>query len=1014
MKSTILISRIVRVVETEGSVGDGAILAEEYSAAVRKLNSRLESVQTAMDAKQISDAVRMMEDSPRILEEAGVLDFNQLPNWIALCARKRWANPVTIDKALLERVLILNESTEAVEPFLRMYRKAVRTNNNSLALQSLRRLVQIDHSQNWKSNLRQTEESVQKQMVADFRSAKRANNISEMDRISSEFADANWLEVPTTKGVDEIRLYIAEKEAARRTVEGAENLSIIRRCANEEWNRDLVFSMLKAIDYLSEKGFVVPAADLDLLAACRKRCAEEMEAEYRENRWKELCEALHAAVQGGKSTEIRAALAAPEFLDREPPLELLKQAHLAIKHEEISSKRKVFQISLFSIIGLLIVLGISGWWLKQKLFNARCEAEVARLTAMQNEPRAIDRLDDALEKLRKYDPDVFFDPRVNVFEGKLKTMQEQAFVRTNEIATILCELKEIQGKNWEGGESSVTGRLERINVLITKEDVTLRAEFLKMKSDWTDHCAAVREKNNESASKMHATIASRLKSLTARLKSELPSESLSKELQTCKDSIQEWRRLHAQYAPSLEPELNEEEKNLNEAESLQRSLQAAIDKLNEAKSVEEYLVARKTLVDFYSSYRFVKAIGEFPVSSEEVASIIKHASTPQKRFADMMKFGVDDSAFKTFISDGVSVLTDMPAYYSLYGVYVNRTLNYFAMAKDKPKITKPSYDPSSQTIVEGDLLNLNTGAVVPQISGSAPLGVSTKAHPSSDEIKNVVEIASKQNINIFSFEREILKIIGEHLDAAGRKEFLENEIEECGDKETFAIDRFPAIRRVQLINIYFTWLRDDMKVMPRSSELLNWASKIEDLAQPVRVDNVPDDLSWACMREARVRKRNSDCARLLSKMAESKFVERYNKCNQFLKELKRVADWKVEYVGCNRYDPSNDYWKKDHSLVFPQISADIKKDHPLYVLRKENERLVLKRALVPYKNKSGQFVWGIAPGMTKGFLTGEPLFQITDDGKCIDAEQVIGGILNNMPKDMPKQYVDKIPFFKVK
>lgn len=288
MKSTILISRIVRVVETEGSVGDGAILAEEYSAAVRKLNSRLESVQTAMDAKQISDAVRMMEDSPRILEEAGVLDFNQLPNWIALCARKRWANPVTIDKALLERVLILNESTEAVEPFLRMYRKAVRTNNNSLALQSLRRLVQIDHSQNWKSNLRQTEESVQKQMVADFRSAKRANNISEMDRISSEFADANWLEVPTTKGVDEIRLYIAEKEAARRTVEGAENLSIIRRCANEEWNRDLVFSMLKAIDYLSEKGFVVPAADLDLLAACRKRCAEEMEAEYRENRWKEL------------------------------------------------------------------------------------------------------------------------------------------------------------------------------------------------------------------------------------------------------------------------------------------------------------------------------------------------------------------------------------------------------------------------------------------------------------------------------------------------------------------------------------------------------------------------------------------------------------------------------------------------------------------------------------------------------------------------------------------------------
>ena len=52
--------------------------------------------------------------------------------------------------------------------------------------------------------------------------------------------------------------------------------------------------------------------------------------------------------------------------------------------------------------------------------------------------------------------------------------------------------------------------------------------------------------------------------------------------------------------------------------------------------------------------------------------------------------------------------------------------------------------------------------------------------------------------------------------------------------------------------------------------------------------------------------------------------------------------------------------------------------------------------------------------MTNGFLTGEPLFQITDDGKCIDAEQVIGEILKNRPKDMSMQYVEKIPFFEVK
>ena len=88
MKSTILISRITRAIETEGEVGEGASLAEEYSAAVRRVNTRLESVQASIDAKQVSDAVRMMEDEPRLLDEVGALDFPQLSDWVALCSRK--------------------------------------------------------------------------------------------------------------------------------------------------------------------------------------------------------------------------------------------------------------------------------------------------------------------------------------------------------------------------------------------------------------------------------------------------------------------------------------------------------------------------------------------------------------------------------------------------------------------------------------------------------------------------------------------------------------------------------------------------------------------------------------------------------------------------------------------------------------------------------------------------------------------------------------------------------------
>ena len=37
MKSTILIARIMRVIETEGMLGEGASLAEAYADAVRKV-----------------------------------------------------------------------------------------------------------------------------------------------------------------------------------------------------------------------------------------------------------------------------------------------------------------------------------------------------------------------------------------------------------------------------------------------------------------------------------------------------------------------------------------------------------------------------------------------------------------------------------------------------------------------------------------------------------------------------------------------------------------------------------------------------------------------------------------------------------------------------------------------------------------------------------------------------------------------------------------------------------------
>ena len=379
----------------------------------------------------------------------------------------------------------------------------------------------------------------------------------------------------------------------------------------------------------------------------------------------------------------------------------------------------------------------------------------------------------------------------------------------------------------------------------------------------------------------------------------------------------------------------------------------------------------------------------------------------------MLKSGVDDATFKTFITDNVASLAEIPSYYSLYGIANrgDRRQCYIAMSKGKPLIKKPSYDSNFQ--IDGELLDFAKGEMVQQMSCNSNYGSGGpyyKSLPSSDEIKNIVDLATLSNLSLPKFELEVMKAVARHIKAAGERDFIKNEIDIGEKQHYFVVDRFPAIRRVQLLQLYFTWLKDDLKVMTQDASFSRWLGRVEDLAQPVRLDNVPEDLTWTCLHESRIRQRNTECARLLSQMASHKFIDEYLAWKNARVELRRLIEWKIEYAGCNAYNPYDSRWMKDHSLVFPSINENVKKDHPLYVLRRENGKLVLKRALIPYKNNT---IWAVQAGMTKEFVPGDPLFQVSENGKYIDAEETIRGIFKGMPENTAKQFAAKIPLFKI-
>ena len=152
-----------------------------------------------------------------------------------------------------------------------MYKKAIRINNVRLAVKSLRRLVDLDTTQDWTRNLRQSERQLQSLIIDEFVAARKKGDVEVCDRLAQELLDGVWQDGITVKGSDEAKAYRERRDAEKRNVEGLEDVAILKNCLNGKWDRKLAFSIVQAIDKLVEKGWIVPIEDKALVNEARAR-----------------------------------------------------------------------------------------------------------------------------------------------------------------------------------------------------------------------------------------------------------------------------------------------------------------------------------------------------------------------------------------------------------------------------------------------------------------------------------------------------------------------------------------------------------------------------------------------------------------------------------------------------------------------------------------------------------------------------------------------------------------------
>ena len=990
MKSSQIVSGITRVIDTFGLVNYGEELSIEFSDAINAVNARLDNVVCSLDSNQISEAVRILEESPRLLDEIAILDFNRLSEWQNLCKKNNWRIPLDINKNSLERILLFYESKDIVEPFLKMYRKAMLTNNLHQIVSSLRRLQQIDNSNDWKQNLIQSEKQLQNEYLKKFISAQKNNDTLLLERISQEYLENDWLEPHVIPGIEVIFNYLEEEKTKIQKKEAYENVSILRNNLEDFWNFEIVQSVIKSIDVLVQQGWMPSPEETDIIESCRNRYEKEIEEKLKEQQWQNLNSELFAAIQREDVNKIRSVLSSPLFLDKEPDIDLIRQAKLVILHKEEEKKRKTRQVVVCAIMIVFAILGLSSWWLSIKLFNNRCEMEAQKLAQLQEGQHVIERMEKALLNLKAENLKIYSDPRVNIYNDKLNILKEETLVRTNKIISILEELTQLENSGWKiDNEEIVTNNIYKIEKLLTLDDNLYKGMLLEIENSWLNFKESNRLNNIKEGTIEYNNLVEKIENIIKEIKEQPLTKDRRKKLQELEQSILDWKNKYSMANPLLEAKINDYEQQLTKEATTQKNLEEIIKKLNSSNSANEYLKQRQLIIEHYSMYPFVSDILQsYPIGLDNIDSIISKTTIEQQRFYELIKLGIEEEKFKTFVLDNVLSFKEFPDYDYLYGIFfIGGNKKCYSVSKGKPQFKEELYN--SMYLIEGELIDYGKNIIVQQLR--VPSKPYYKMLLPTEEIVSLVDYASNPKINQYSLKQRLLQLISNHINAAGEEMFHYEEVDRNESVNGLYVNRFPAISRIQLVSLYLRWLREDLKQLPNSNLYINELEKIEELAQPISIDGISEDLSWTCFNIKRVRERNSECAKLLENLYKNKFIDKLYDWDKACSQLRIIYHWNIEYAGSIKYDPYN---VNNINSIICDTNKEI--DGPLYVLRNQKGRIILKNVFIPSKNGLKN-KWVFAPGMSNEII--------------IDASAKINEIFREIPKCYSKKFMDKIPLF---
>lgn len=563
MRTATVIQRL-RQIMSEGpnaSPQDGASIAEAYAGLCAQANERLRNAADSLKRGMVSEALRIAESEPLLLDLSADLDFVGVENWAALCGQRKWAKPQPLDGKAIQLLNEAYSSGQALEPLLKTYRRTVREQKTKECVRLLRRIAKLDAANsNWLIDLKGFEERRVAEIRNEYKTAQLADDAETLAALMVEIND-DW-QIPRDTALRD-----AVRDAARAVYEkqamaaGRVRIQAVAK-AYAALDFEALATAIAPYEALLREGYLTPDASMRTqFDEAKEWLQEETKKRAEEQLYSQTLSNLRLAVEKGNALPLDETLNVLARFNRPIPDRLEERARALIETHRLAVERIRKRRFATAAMALLLVAAAIAVILSRQHHTAR-KGELQTSLSKAYQSQDLDALTKLLSAVERDEPRVFRDPEIQPWIHKrshlaaeidrkrvafdqtlvrLESMRQTGFAEPPEVVEgLIAESKAnvtpgaAQGRlaafmrEWGAHNEALQVESDRkAAARIDEYSSAVDAFFRRLpqkKDELRDQCATLREKGREldrSLDKASPEQKARLSTLIARLDAHL-------------------------------------------------------------------------------------------------------------------------------------------------------------------------------------------------------------------------------------------------------------------------------------------------------------------------------------------------------------------------------------------------------------------------------------------------------------------------------------------------------------